>query len=492
MFNKKMQYVIKTCSSENTQELQNLLNEMSMNNWELYSMQEVENEEGQVLCHCIFMKEAEYDTAETNADVINISTFKSQMEKMLSSEQTPYDTCLEIQGKIREQKTRIAKIKEELEQEAPASVSRKKLNDKISAGLKELDELKLKLAQATSPNAMYSMLKEEKLAILLSEEILGYVDPADEILEEELISETVKSRLKLTETLGYVIPKIVFKDDENLNPYEFSIKIRGLEVFKACVYPGFLMFYNDEIHLEKKIKGSISDIDKITGKKVIWIEKNKSKNFWQKGISSAEYIAHALEFCAVKYVDDLLSYEDLDKYIDVVSKSNEFLVTNIIPDFLSLSDLRFILTSLIREKISIKDISSIFEKINDFAADSTKSDLIKKLRLSLSRQICKNNQNTEGIINAFEISDATLDKFCPDFDENDDAIIRIDADFAEQLAEKINKKAQKLNIENPKLFVPLEFRHLIFTLLSNYMNNITVLSREEIGCNAQIEIISEI
>ena len=164
----------------------------------------------------------------------------------------------------------------------------------------------------------------------------------------------------------------------------------------------------------------------------------------------------------------------------------------IIPDFLSLSDLRFILTSLIREKISIKDISSIFEKINDFAADSTKSDLIKKLRLSLSRQICKNNQNTEGIINAFEISDATLDKFCPDFDENDDAIIRIDADFAEQLAEKINKKAQKLNIENPKLFVPLEFRHLIFTLLSNYMNNITVLSREEIGCNAQIEIISEI
>ena len=46
MYNKKMQYVIKTCSSDNTQELQNLLNEMSMNNWELYSMQEVETDEG--------------------------------------------------------------------------------------------------------------------------------------------------------------------------------------------------------------------------------------------------------------------------------------------------------------------------------------------------------------------------------------------------------------------------------------------------------------
>ena len=113
MFNKKMQYVIKTCSSENTQELQNLLNEMSMNNWELYSMQEVENEDGQVLCHCIFMKEAEYGTVETNADVINISTFKSQMEKMLSPAQSPYEICLEIQEKNREQKTKISKIKDE-------------------------------------------------------------------------------------------------------------------------------------------------------------------------------------------------------------------------------------------------------------------------------------------------------------------------------------------------------------------------------------------
>lgn len=492
MYNKKMQYVIKTCSSENTQELQNLLNEMSMNDWELYSMQEVENDDGQILCHCIFMKEASPNNNEINADTINISTFKSQMEKMLSPEQSPYEICLEIQSKIKDQKAKIAKIKTELEGEAPASVNRKKLNDKISAGLKELDELKLKLAKATSPDAMYSKLKEEKLSIHLSEEILGYIDPDSEIQEEELVAETVKSRLKLTEELGYVIPKIVFKDDENLNPYEFSIRIRGIDVFKSCVYPQFLMFFSDDLHLDKKIKNSIIDKDPITGKKIIWIEKDKTKDFWQNGISGSEFIARALEYCAVKYVDDLLDYEDLDKYIDVINDTNDFLVTNIIPDFVSLSDLRFILTSLIREKISIKDITYIFEKINDFAQETTKSDLIKKIRLSLSKQICKYNKNSDGIICTFEISDKTLDKFMPNFDESDDAIIRIDAGFAETLAKNISKKAAQYNIDNPKLLVPLEFRHLIFTLLSNYLNNITVLSREEIGCYAKIEIISEI
>ena len=474
MLNKKMQYVIKTCSSENTQELQNLLNEMSMNDWELYSMQEVENDDGQILCHCIFMKEASPSNNEINADTINISTFKSQMEKMLSPELSPYEMCLDIQSKIKDQKAKIAKIKTELEGEAPASVNRKKLNDKIS------------------PDAMYSKLKEEKLSIHLSEEILGYIDPDSEIQEEELVAETVKSRLKLTEELGYVIPKIVFKDDENLNPYEFSIRVRGTDVFKSCVYPQFLMFFADDLHLDKKIKNSITDTDQITGKKIIWIEKDKTKDFWQNGISGSEFIARALEYCAIKYVDDLLDYEDLDKYINVVNDTNDFLISNIIPDFVSLSDLRFILTSLIREKISIKDITYIFEKINDFAQETTKSDLIKKIRLSLSRQICQYNKNADGIINEFEISDKTLDKFMPNFDESDDAIIRIDAGFAETLAEKISKKMEQFNINNPKLLVPLEFRHLIFTLLSSYLNNITVLSREEIGCNAQIEVISEI
>ena len=236
MYNKKMQYVIKTCSSENTQELQNLLNEMSMNGWELYSMQETENEEGQIMCHCIFMKQADSSIDNSNADIINISSFKSQMEKMLSSEQSPYEICLEIQNKIRDIKNKISKIKTELEGEAPASVNRKKLNDKISSRLKELEDLKAKLAQATSPDAMFSKLKEDKLSIRLSEEILGYIAPDHEILEEELVAETVKSRLKLTEELGYVIPKIIFQDDENLNPYEFTIRVRGLDVFKANVF----------------------------------------------------------------------------------------------------------------------------------------------------------------------------------------------------------------------------------------------------------------
>lgn len=489
--NNKMQYIIRSCSSDNVQELQNLLNEMSMNGWELYSMNEVETDEG-FKYNCIFMSELKNDRDEENGDIINISSFKSQMEKMLSPKMTPYEDCVDIQLKIKNQQAKIKKIKTELETEAPASVGRKKLNDKISAGLKELEVLKADLSKATSPDVMYSRLYEEKLSINLSEELLSYVDSECDTQEEALLSATVNSRLKLTDELGYVIPKIVFKDDESLNPYEFCIKVRGTEVVRALAYPNYTVFYEDEIHLEKKLKNSIYDTDVVTGRKIVWLERSQTKDFWEKGCSGAEYIAKVLEFVAVKHVDELLDYADVDKYVDVVERQNSYLVENVIPDFISLSDLRFILTSLIRERVTVKDITYLFERINDFAEDCPKSELLKKLRLALSRQICKKYLNQEGVISVFEISEKTLDSFVPSFEEDDDFIIKIDGDFAEKLAEKIIKKAKQFDVTSIKILVPMEFRHLFFTLLSNYINDITVLSREEIGCNYPIEVITSI
>ncbi|MBD5401665.1 hypothetical protein HDR58_02530 [bacterium] len=492
MFGKnRMEYVIKTCSGENAQELQNLLNEMSMNGWELYSMHDVGDEEAPQL-NCIFMRQAKSDN-NSDCDIINISDFKSQMEKMLSPKLTEYENCLEIQSKIRNQKEKINKIKAQLEDEAPASVPRKKLNDKISAGLKELEDLKAQLNKATSPDLMYSKLHEEKLTIYLSEELLGFVDSDRDNSGEELIAETVKSRLKLTEEVGYIIPKVIFKDDENLNPCEFSIRIRGMEVFRAGVCPNYLMFYADELHTEHKVKNSVEAIDEITERKVIWIEKDKAKDFWQKGITPSEYIAKALEYVAIKHVDDLLDYEDIDKYLEVVEKENEFLIENIMPDLLTYSDLKYLMTSLIKEKVSIKNITYIFEKINDFADESGKADILNKIRLSLSRQICKNYINDDGeSISAFELSEKTYTEIVLGCDDTEDSLIKIDGALAETLADKIMKKCKKLNIHSPKLVVPMEYRQIFFTLLSLYINDIAVLAQEEIGCAFKIDSLGEI
>jgi len=488
----KMQYVIKSVSSDNTKALENLLNEMSQAGWDLYSMHEVEVEEG-FQYNCIFAADSSLEKeGEADEDVVNITTFKSQMEKMLSSTLSPYDSCKEIQEKIKEQRKKIVKIKTQLEaqSETPISKNRKHLNDEISKGLKELDELRQNLIKTISPEAMYSKLQEEKLSIHLSEEALELVNPD---AGGVLIAETVKIRQKLAEELGFIVPKIIFSDDDKLNAYEFSIKIRGIEAVNSFVYPNYLMFFEDDLKLGKKQKDAIYSIDEITGKKIVWIEEKKTKGFWQNGLKAAEFVARILEHIIIKNINELLDYSDINRYMDIVGEKNLFLIENIIPDFVSVSELRYLLANLLREEISIKDIVFIFEKINDFADETSREDLFDKLRLSLSRYISKKFSNNEGVIQAFELSEKNYKKLFSKV-ESEDNIIRIDGTKLEKIANSIIKKVNQYNMDlnNIIILTPLEIRHMFFMILSQFISNVRIVAKEEIANDYTVEILDEI
>lgn len=487
----RMQYIIKSVPSDNTKALEDLLNEMSAQGWDLYSMHEVEADEGYQY-NCIFASENTSEAETEEDDVVNITTFKSQMEKMLSSTLSPYESCKELQDKIKEQRKKITKIKTQLEaqSEAPVSKNRKDLNDQISKGLRELDDLRQRLIKTISPESMYSKIRQEKLSISLSEEILDLVNPDTGAI---LISETVKIRQKLAEDLGYVIPKIIFEDDDKLNAYEFSIKIRGLEAINSFVYPNYLMFFEEDLNLDKKQKNAIYAVDEITDKEIVWIEEKKTKDFWQNGLKPAEFIARLLEFVVIKNIDELLDYSDINHYIEIVGESNMFLIENIIPDFVSVAELRYILANLLREEISIKDIVYIFEKINDFSEEASKEDLLDKIRLSLSRYISKKISGDSGIIQAFELSEKTYKNIFSKV-KSEDNIVRIEGGKVEKIAKAILKKAKayNLNINNFVVLTPIEVRHMFFMIMSQFIGNLKVIAKEEVSNDYTIEILDEI
>lgn len=487
----QMKYVIKSVPSDNPKALENLLNEMSQAGWELYSMHEVEADEG-FQFNCIFATENSKEASEEDDEILNINAFKSQMEKMLSSTSSVYDSCKEIQEKIKEQRKKVAKIKTQLEaqSETPISKNRKHLNEEISKGLRELEELRQSLIKTISPEYMYSKIGQEKLSINLSDEIISLVDPD---LGGVLISETVKSREKFTNSLGYVIPKVMFADDENLNPYEFSIKIRGQEVINSYAYPGYFMFFEQELNLDKKIKGAIYSIDEISGKKIVWIEEKQTKSFWNNGLSAAEFISRLLEDTVIRNIEELLDYEDVNNYVEIVGQKNLFLVENIVSDFISVPELRYLLVNLVREGVSIKDIVFIFEKINDFSDMSSKENLLDKIRLTLSRYICKKLANPLGVIQVFEFSEKTVKSFFKEVDTEAD-VVKVDGERIKTLVNKLVKKSKENNFGLDEIIVltSIDIRQMVFAILSQLLPNVKVVAREEIANEYAIEIIDEI
>ena len=174
MFSKKMQYIIKSVPTDNKQALEDLLNSMSDEGWDLYTMHEIESEDS-IDFNCIFTRQKQDEDSTDLDDIISVTSFKSRMEKMLAAPTTPYATCKEIQLKIANQKDLIKRIKAELENEYLSMDEKNRLNTQMSDELRQLDTLKQSLVNEISPDNMYSTLKEEKFTVNLSEEVLDLV-----------------------------------------------------------------------------------------------------------------------------------------------------------------------------------------------------------------------------------------------------------------------------------------------------------------------------
>lgn len=478
----RQEFCIKVCPTNELSTLENTLNSMSKEGWELYSLHEVEMN-GNMKYNCIFVREVAVDDEDTFED---ISGFKTQMEKMLYSKEQPYELCLNFQKKIREKREKIENIKKFLEN--AKENERGVLNEEISKEIDRLNALKKQLKSLLSPSKMASNLGEERLSINLSEEIYALNDPDREY---NLLAQTVKARQELTQELGYIIPKVLFVENSELQPNEFSINVHAIPVVKARVYSDHLMYFADEINLQKTPKGSVKETDLLTGRKIVWIPKKETENYWVKGIEPSEYIAGYLKHYAVLYVLEIFNYADINRYIEIVSENNSFLVDSILGEFISVSELKYIFCQLIRERVSVKDIIYIFEKINDYSDDSTKTDLLDKLRVSLSRQICQSLADEHKQIFAYEVSESVISAIEKQTEKADeeDALVRIDSSkfkkFTEQL-EKITKEQSLI------LVVPQYFRQILFAIISQLNIDIPVICYEEVAPEYELKIAGKI
>ena len=489
MFNKKMQYVIKSVPTDDKQALEDLLNQMSDEGWDLYTMHEIETENS-IDFNCIFMRERQEEDSTDLDDIVNVTSFKYRMEKMLAAPTSPYESCKEIQLKISNQKDRIKKIKAQLESDNLSGEDKNRLNNQMSDELKHLDSLKQTLINEISPDTMYSNIKEEKFTVNLSEEILDLVSMEN---SDNLLAQTVKVRQNLTDTLGYVIPHIHFHNSDDLNQNEFSIKIHDIEVFRGIVIPNYRVYYKDELKGYKQEDGDYTTTDELTGKKVVWIPEDKVKDFWIRGMSAVEYIGKAIEEISIREVSDIMDYNDVNKFVEIVMESNSFLVDNIIPDFITASDLKYLLTCLIRERVSVKNIIYLFEKINDYANEPTKEDLLDKVRLAFSKLIIKDLEQN-GELKIIEFSDETLEIVDGFFNQEDEeeSVIRIDAANVQKIADGINKIAKSKKLGRPILSVPMELRHMVFVILSEFVPNITVLACEELVGDCNMKFVGKV
>ena len=310
--------------------------------------------------------------------------------------------------------------------------------------------------ELNSPNEMYERLGVDILSIRLGTGLLNYAAPEFDNILLPLISEV---RKEFTEELGYIIPKVRCLDDKDLRPDEFRIYVRG--VMRDNFFAG-KNTKNDEI---------------------------------------STLLRQHLRECCIKNVKDILTRTDVIKLMEIVSSQDPTLVNDLIPSRISAVDLRRILVSLIREEISVKDTILIFERLCDYARFNTQPHvLVESLRAAMSAQICdKYSVKTDNGMILYALTlNSELEKILAEAVQYTEfgTIIKLPPDQIEQLIMDVNKTISGLNThkKDAVLLVQPQIRKPLFDLLSEYIDNIKIMSYSELlpAVEMKVEILAEI
>jgi len=481
----KQEYVVKTCAGDDTQGLEDLLNEMAEDGWQLYSLSEAESDEG-FQYNCIFSRPAS-DLFGEKDEVAEVGHFKSRMRKLLNYKNDPYEEAKGLQKDIKEHNERIEKIKQLLDSNS-VEIDREKLNEEISEKLEDLSILKNKFAEILTPANMYERIHQEIIAITVSEELSDLIDNEK---NGELIIESIKLRQELADKLGYVIPHIRFISSDEVGENQYVISIRKLKALSGLAYPGYRQFKHGQANLNRKPRNAIESLDPVTGQKVFWLEEKKTKDFWDKGLNPSQVIISQLDFILKKYVDEILSYSEILNYISFLGDENLFLAEELLQKEISIGDLRYIFASLIREKVSIKDIVFVFEKLNDLAeSDFDKDQIVDNLRILLSRQICSDVADSNNFICGIVLSNEEKAKFKKALDKKSKNKYFVQNTDIKEFINTVQEKIKNTETcQNIALIVVPELRRACFHLFEQIIPDLRVLSEDETAEEFTVEFI---
>ncbi len=478
------EYAVRTAPLNDPTEVELLLNTMSAEGWELYTLHEAETHSGKPCYNCIFSREVEFIDESDDAQIGDI---KTPLEKMFETSDEPYNQCVQVQRKMKEKKDKIKNIKARLEVINSES-EHKLLNREISRELKELQDMKAELSAVIHPDKMFDTIETNKITILLSEELSALTDK-DGV--NVLLSATVKLRQKLTDELGYVLPYVKFDCSEDLEANEFEILIRDIPAYKNVAFPNCRVIKKSEI--QTKPRKAIESYDEISREAVYWVEEAKTKDYWKNGRSAVDYITDALKFVTIKHAEDILDYSDINNYLDLVLKKNHYLVDSLIPEVVSVGEIRYILAQLISDYVSVRDIVFIFEKIGDFAGDDEENDLVEEIRMALSRQISKSLADDDGNISGYILGDSASDLFCNIIEDEENGT-SVDIAKVDKLIAKINKLIFKAgyNPEKTPIIVQSEIRAIVSGVLKGFLPKIRVVAKEELSKDYRLEVLGVI
>ncbi len=207
-------------------------------------------------------------------------------------------------------------------------------------------------------------------------------------------------RRQLASDLGIIIPPIRIRDNIQLKPNQYRVKIRTIQVGEGELMSGAYLAMNPGT-ASKKIRG-IQTTEPAFGLPALWITESQRETAEMAGYTVVELpavLATHLTEIIKRHAQQLLSRQDVQHLLDNVKETNAAVVEELVPNVLSIGAIHKVLQNLLRERVSIRDLPKILETLADIAPKNKNADVLTEyVRNAIAAQICVGYTNEEGHI----------------------------------------------------------------------------------------------
>ena len=311
----------------------------------------------------------------------------------------------------------------------------------------------------------------------------------------DLLERISQLRRQTALEMGIILPSIRVRDNLQLPPNHYQIKLKGVPIEKGEIYPDRFLAMNASGMADDSSISGINAIEPAFGLSAIWIEEKDKENAEMASytvVSPSAVISTHLTEIIKKNAADILSRNDVKQLIENLKKEvSEDYVKDLMTE-INISDVQIVMQNLLKERISVRDLRTILETMSLQVRVSKNTDfLTEHVRQALSRTICKQNLSATGELLAItlapDIESAIAQGMSPDGQS-----LTLDPTVSNILIKNMDKEIEKAIVKHsqaPVILCSAPIRMCFRRFIEKTHPQIAVMSYNELVTNIKAKSV---
>lgn len=353
----------------------------------------------------------------------------------------------------------------------------------------EADEQELE--EVRSPESVVNLLQIDPIEFEFG---YGLIPLADTNQGGDLLDRVIMIRRQCALELGIVVPVIRIRDNIQLSPNEYVIKIKGNRVAYGELILDHYLGMSPGID-DDSIEG-IETTEPAFGLPALWLSEEMKEQAELSGytvVDPPSVVSTHLTEVIKRYAHELIGRQEVRKLIDHIKETSPAVVEELMPELMSVGEIQKVLMRLLKEKISVRNLGVILETLADYASLTKNPDVLTEyVRQALSRQITL-QFTTQGDPLKVITAGASLEKRIADSIQQSEQgnYLSIDPESSQLIYQEVMEQVNRIQQTGvqPILLTSPAIRMYLRQFLERYIPDLPILSYNELEPDVEVQSI---